>query len=112
MTGFAVPFRERTNEIFHQSRDIFLAIAQRRKVYGKHVYAIEQVRTKPIFADHAAQILIGGRNHTDINPRRGSGPFPDVIECLFLWRTRRSFGWSSSGRSPISSRKSVPRSAA
>ena len=71
----------------------------------KGAQPVIEIGTEPPRLDGLLQIPVAGGNHPDIHgivwgpPTRSNSP---------SWRTRRSFGCSSRGRSPISSRKSVP----
>ena len=79
--------------------------SKRRQRDGEHVEPVEQVAPEPAGAHLVGEVAIG-RGHDAHVDWTGCG----AAEPLDLpsWSTRSSFGCSSSGSSPISSRKSVP----
>ena len=74
-----------------------------------HVETIKQVFAKGAALHRLFQIAVGRRDDADIGLRIFDSPTRSYSRSC---RKRSSFGWISSGSSPISSRKSVPRSAA
>ena len=72
------------------------------------IQAVEQVCAKELLAHQLPEILIGRRHYPHIDPDGlGAPKRSNSRSCSAL----SSLGWSSSGMSPISSRKSVPPSA-
>ena len=98
--------RELLDEVADQGRDVLGALAQRRKPEWKHVQAVVEIAPEGPLADHlrrgpGSSRRPGARRRVIVRepPRRSNS-----CSCS----TRSSFGWSSSGMSPTSSRNSVP----
>src|SRR5262249_10478305 len=53
--------------VINKVGQVLLSLAQRRKVDSCHVEAEEEVLTKPAFADHHLQILIGSSDNSHVH---------------------------------------------
>ena len=84
------------------------ALAQRRQLQREDVQAVVQVLAELSLATAFAQIAIGGGDDADVDLDRA---LPPTRSNSRSWSTRSSFTCTSSGISPISSRKIVPPSA-
>src|SRR5882672_3347304 len=89
----------------HEHRDVLRPLAQRRYLDRKHVQAVVEIRAETLRSDHLFQIDV--RRRDDPRARPLGVRVAHALE-LALLQTRSSFGCSSSGASPISSRKMVP----
>ena len=110
-TAKRVPCRrlKRGDEVGHEQRQVGAPLAQRRQLDGEHAQPVVEVAPEGARLDHAPQLAI---RRGDEPRRRHAAPLlapsgRTSPSCT----TRRSFACSDSGRSSISSRKSVPPSA-
>src|SRR5262249_6711699 len=60
----------------------FLALAQRRHLYGKHVQAIEKVRSKLLFFHLRGEVPVGGGDQTGIGPQGSRASQPLELALL------------------------------
>ena len=58
------------DEVVREVLDVFLALAQRRKLHGNHVQAVEEVLAEALFADLVAQVAVGGRDDSYVDMPR------------------------------------------
>ena len=85
--------------------NIFGSFAQRRNTDGKHVQTVEQILAELLLIDHRRKIAIGRRDQPRVAAMVRVPPSRSNSRSC---KTRRSFGCSSRGISPISSRNTVP----
>jgi hypothetical protein len=74
----------------------------------QHLQAPAKVRPEPVFGDEDVKVAVRCGDHADVD--RPFFEVPDGADRALL-ETRKSFACSAYGMSPISSRKTVPRSA-
>ena len=70
------------HEVARQDGYVFAAFAQRRNKEGDDIEPIEQIFAKAAGADFALQVLVGRRDHADIDPDAGGRA--DRLKALFL----------------------------
>ena len=100
----------RVQEQRRERRNLVLALAQRRQRDARDADAIEQVAPEPALRRRASRDWRWSRRRCA--RRRVCGRDSPTGWISPLSRNRSSFGWTAGSRSPISSRNSVPRSAA
>ena len=100
---------ELLHEVADQQRDVLLAFAQRRHLDREHVQAVEQVAAERALVHHLLRDR--GWSRRSAGRRRAGSACCRAARTRAPAATRSSFGCTSSGMSPISSRNSVPRCA-
>ena len=76
------------------------------RLSGHHVEPVEEILAEPPVLHQRLEVAVGRREHADVHANRLAGR--PRARWSRSCSTRRSLAWSSSGMSPISSRKSVP----
>src|ERR1700679_263728 len=77
---------ELLQKLLDEKRNIFLAIAQRRNEERNHIQPIEEVFTKVTASNLLLEVLVGGRDHTNIDVYRVRSA--DGKEPLFVERAQ------------------------
>jgi hypothetical protein len=98
--------RKFSNEVLYQKRNILGTLPQGREVDRNYIQPVVQVRAELFVRHKLPEILIGGCHHSYIDANRLAAT--QSFELLFLQSAQELGGCNSSGRSPISSRNSVP----
>jgi hypothetical protein len=91
-----------------QSRNVFPALPQRWQWDRKNIQTVIEIAAKFVALHHVNQISVGRSYKPNVHLVSPSAA--QALEFLFF-KTRSSLGCSPGGRSPTSSRKSVPLSA-
>jgi len=99
---------ELAHKVFHQNRDIALAIAQRRQLDLKDIQTVEEIGTEAAFFDELFEFLVGRGNAAEVHLDGCVLPTRVISRS---WRTRNRSVWVFRLMSPISSRKTEPPSA-
>ena len=97
--------RELLDESPHQQRYVVRSFAQRRHADREHAEAIVQVLAEGTRGDQLFEVAMGRGDDSRIDanwPRA-----PQSLDLSLFEYPRSSLTWTSSGRSPISSRKIV-----
>src|ERR1700687_4486760 len=101
----AHPLRMFLNEVAREQRYVFAALPERRYAQRKDVEPVVQVGAKFVFVHHRFRSrFVAATKRTSVRIVR----VPPTRSNSWSWMARSSFGWSSSGISPISSRNNVP----
>ena len=78
---------EPLQEMFNQQWNIALPVAQRRGNDRNHVEAIKEVLPESLLLDHFFQVLVGGRDNSDIDLNRPTPPHP--LKGSFLYHSQK-----------------------
>ena len=74
------------NKVIHQKRDVLRTRSQGRKIDREYIQPVKEIGAKPPFAHHLRQVLIGGRDDTNVNASGACAAEP--LELLFLENTQ------------------------
>ena len=65
--GTRVQFRHARHEVLQQNRNLFLALAQRRKGHGKRVQTVIKIFAQPLGGERFGNIDIGRSQDAHVN---------------------------------------------